>query len=486
MEVALVNDRRSPISAASMKILGALGAAGILLVGVTVSRADAKVGGSATPTWPATVAVGATFNASVLILNVSPPPDDTHSIVLTALFVTPACADNVSPICLLPNVDPGTFDVLSAVGDASTAPCNAVTFTVSAPVPPSGEVQLTPNTMITLGPANEPEANRSCRVNLTLRAKRLPSNPAGGVAGRTDPLARVALQDATSGVNGSASASAQITVDRGTPTMTSSSLPVLTPLPIGVSVRDEVFVSGSAGTVTPTGTVTFFLCQPFQVTPGGCVSGGAQIGTAKTLAGTGLEATSSSTSDATTNTQTFGKYCWRVAYSGDSNYLPASHTDNATECFNAFLPVVEMLTQPNPSEGIVLQTALGDVATLQAFNPTGTMTFSLFAPDDQNCVGNPIFVSVVLVNGQGSYGSETFPAASVTQPGIYNWTVGYSGDAFNPPANSPCGEEPVMIRAAATPVPTLSTLGMALFAVLLVTIGSVVLMRRRKPGIERL
>src|SRR6516165_4465368 len=79
------------------------------------------------------------------------------------------------------------------------------------------------------------------------------------------------------------SVSAQIRV---TPTITSTSLPVLSPLPTGVSVRDEVFVSGSAGMVAPTGTVTFFLCQPFQVTPGGCVSGGAQVGAVKTLTAT--------------------------------------------------------------------------------------------------------------------------------------------------------------------------------------------------------
>src|SRR5262245_11147907 len=351
-------DRRSPVSAASVKIVLALGAAGILLISVTVSGADAAVGGSATPTWPATVAVGATFNASVLIVNVSPPPNDTHSIVLTALFVTPACADSASPICVLSNVDPGTFDVLSAVGDASTAPCNAVTFSVGAPVLPSGEVQLTPTTTIALEPANLPEANRSCRINLTLRAKRLPSNPAGGVAGRTDPLARVLLQDVTSGLNGSASASTQVTVDRVTPTMTSTSLPVLASLPLGGPVRDEVVVSGPVGAVAPTGTVVFFLCQPFEVTPNGCVSGGAQMGTSKTLAGTGLEGTSSATSDATTNTQIPGRYCWRAAYSGDTNYLPASHTDNATECFNGFVPVVEVVTQPNPSEGTVRQTAL--------------------------------------------------------------------------------------------------------------------------------
>src|SRR5262249_59415415 len=95
---ALMIDRRSPVSAASVKIALAFGAAGILLVSVTVSGTDAAVGGSATPTWPATVAVGATFNASVLIVHVSPPPHDTHGIVLTALFVPPARACTARPI----------------------------------------------------------------------------------------------------------------------------------------------------------------------------------------------------------------------------------------------------------------------------------------------------------------------------------------------------------------------------------------------------
>ncbi len=52
----------------------------------------------------------------------------------------------------------------------------------------------------------------------------------------------------------------------------------------GSSVTDTVTVSGGPGQPTPTGTVTWFLCQPGQVTAGqGCVSGGAQIGPVKTL-----------------------------------------------------------------------------------------------------------------------------------------------------------------------------------------------------------
>src|SRR5262245_13397431 len=121
MELALVNDRRFPVLAASVKILAALGSAGVLLVGVTVSRIDAAIGGSVTPTWPAAVAVGTAFNASVEILNNSPPPNDTESIVLTGLVVTPACADSTSPMCLPPNVDPGNCVVLYTSRAASAA-----------------------------------------------------------------------------------------------------------------------------------------------------------------------------------------------------------------------------------------------------------------------------------------------------------------------------------------------------------------------------
>ena len=47
----------------------------------------------------------------------------------------------------------------------------------------------------------------------------------------------------------------------------------------GTSVTDTVTVSGGPGQPTPTGTVTWFLCQPNEVTAGqGCVAGGTQVG----------------------------------------------------------------------------------------------------------------------------------------------------------------------------------------------------------------
>ncbi|MCJ7492206.1 MAG: hypothetical protein MUP15_08675, partial [Dehalococcoidia bacterium] len=96
----------------------------------------------------------------------------------------------------------------------------------------------------------------------------------------------------------------------------------------GTSVTDTATVSGSIG--TPTGTVDFFLCQPSEVTGGGCEgTAGTKIGVTKTLA------SGQATSDATTNTTAIGKYCWRAEYTPalDSLYLASSHTDATNECF---------------------------------------------------------------------------------------------------------------------------------------------------------
>ena len=472
----LVHHHRLGKALAAGRMLAVLGVVGILLLGVSIPRADAGIGGSNTPTWPVTVTVGTTFSASVIIINQSTPPNDTENVLLTSLFVTPACADSASPICLAGNRDPGVFDVLTAVGAASTTPCAGVTFSVGAPDAATGEVQLTPQTTITLGPANGAAAARTCQVNLTLRAKKVPSNPAIPGTGTTDPLTRTTLQGVVSTLNGTASGSAQTTVQPVPPTVTTTSNPNTTGLPQGTSVTDTATVSGPTGAVTPTGTVAFFLCQPSQVTGAGCASGGTQVGAAKTLVN------GSATSDATTNTQTPGQYCWRAQYSGDGNYAAASHTDSTTECFTIATPPLQFSTQPTPSNGTVLQTSLFDVATLSGGNnPTGTITFSLFPPSDQSCSGTAIFTSVVNVNGPGSYTSATADASLITVDGTYNWTAAYSGDANNAPQTSACGQEPVIISPPA--VPTLSEWGMILFVMILVGVGTLMLVRRRNISV---
>jgi hypothetical protein len=101
-------------------------------------------------------------------------------------------------------------------------------------------------------------------------------------------------------------------------------------------------IVGSSGAIV-TGTVTFFLCPPSLVTPGqGCVSGGKQIGAAKSLDFNVLILTGShATSDPASGADTIepGTYCWRTEYSGASNlFNPTTHTNFDTECFIVAMP----------------------------------------------------------------------------------------------------------------------------------------------------
>ena len=93
-------------------------------------------------------------------------------------------------------------------------------------------------------------------------------------------------------------------------------------------MTDTATVTGG-GAPTPTGTVTFFLCQPAAVAAneGDCHFGGDQVGDAKALTN-GV-----ATSDATTNTTAIGTYCWRAVYGGDSLYTGSSELTSTNECF---------------------------------------------------------------------------------------------------------------------------------------------------------
>jgi hypothetical protein len=69
-------------------------------------------------------------------------------------------------------------------------------------------------------------------------------------------------------------------------------------------------------------------------------------------------------------------------------------------------------------------------------NPTGTVTFKLFSPEDTSCSA-PIFTSQVPVNST-SVNSAHFLTSRV---GTYRWTATYSGDANLAPAGpTPCSD----------------------------------------------
>ena len=75
----------------------------------------------------------------------------------------------------------------------------------------------------------------------------------------------------------------------------------------------------SDGTNAGVGTVKFFLCSPAEVTANGgdCKANGTQVGSVKTLNGTGQASSDSIDGTTTPNDKTPGKYCWRAEFDSE-------------------------------------------------------------------------------------------------------------------------------------------------------------------------
>jgi hypothetical protein len=106
----------------------------------------------------------------------------------------------------------------------------------------------------------------------------------------------------------------------------------------GSSVTDHAVVQAvTSGDGTPTGTVTFFICNPGQTTGGACPTGGTQVGSPVTTTAVANSSppASSADSDAITANQT-GTWCWRAVYTpggaNGSNYTGSSDASSG-ECF---------------------------------------------------------------------------------------------------------------------------------------------------------
>jgi hypothetical protein len=118
--------------------------------------------------------------------------------------------------------------------------------------------------------------------------------------------------------------------------LSSTSSPTGAGAPPGTSARDTVSVGNGGAGPAPTGTVTFFLCSPGQVTSSGCASGGSQVGAAKPVVAGGA------TSDPAPPVTASGTYCWRALYAPDAAslgvYEAGSHTNPTSECFTVATP----------------------------------------------------------------------------------------------------------------------------------------------------
>ena len=134
-----------------------------------------------------------------------------------------------------------------------------------------------------------------------------------------------------------------------------------------------------------------------------------------------------------------------LAHDGDQNKVGG---DAGEQCINLSIPLPPtVVTQA--SGPVDNGESIFDKATLSGgHQPTGTMTFNLYGPNDATCSKGSIFTSTKAVNGTGDYTSDSFKPSA---PGTYRWIANFSGgDANNPDTSNGCNEsnEASVVRAA--------------------------------------
>jgi uncharacterized repeat protein (TIGR01451 family) len=215
--------------------------------------------------------------------------------------------------------------------------------------------------------------------------------------------------------------------------------PDLTGVTLGtttVALKDSAVLSGG---YFPTGTITFTLVAP----------GGATVDTEKvTVNGNGTYTTPAGSTLPTSGTVT-GTYQWNATYtSGDGNNHDTSDINSTDEQVTVTSASPTIATTPDAAT-VTLGGTLQDSADLAGgYNPTGSITFRLYAPGVNPSVGPAAYTEVVSrVNGNGTYRTTVGFVPGVT--GLWHWEASYGGDPNNNPVSSGPLDEPVTIPAQA-------------------------------------
>jgi hypothetical protein len=117
----------------------------------------------------------------------------------------------------------------------------------------------------------------------------------------------------------------------------------------------------------------------------------------------------------------------------------AGNTGSATCAYTVVKATPTLTTQT--ANSIPLGGHVADSATLTGgYRPTGTVTFSLFGPDDPQCRA-ALTTSVATVSGNAA---ASVPVQA-TAAGTYNWVAVYSGDVDNNAVSTTCGQEPLVV-----------------------------------------
>lgn len=131
--------------------------------------------------------------------------------------------------------------------------------------------------------------------------------------------------------------------------------------------------------------------------------------------------------------------------SGESlSEIEIAGDETVTCTFNNSFSKQQPSISTNATASVTVGSEIYDTASLAGgYSPTGTITFSLYGPDDTSCDDDPLFTSQVDVSGNGDYDSNADGGAEIftaTAAGDYRWVASYSGDDNNEPATGTCGD----------------------------------------------
>jgi hypothetical protein len=216
---------------------------------------------------------------------------------------------------------------------------------------------------------------------------------------------------------------------------------------VGIGLTDTATVTGGNN---PAGPVTFYLYGPDNKD---CNSQDGWLMKWTEPLVNGLASIPSKDAFATTKT---GIYHWIAVLTADAN-----NASDSTEC--AEEPVVVSKAQPTikttTSKAGPVGTKIFDSAKVSdGFNPTGTVTFELFAPGDPTCDETPVQTVTVALKNDGTASSSGSPFTT-TKVGTYHWIAEYNGDDNNREASSKCADEPQASGKASVTIDTTPSAG---------------------------
>jgi hypothetical protein len=246
-----------------------------------------------------------------------------------------------------------------------------------------------------------------------------------------------------------------VVVSKLSPSIDTVASPAAGTVGLAMTVADTATFSGA---YNPTGLVSFALYSNNTCTAATGVSGSGTISSGQA---------SYSTAPSTWTPPVAGTYYWIASYAGDTN-----NNGFTTGCGDADEQIVispaspTIATVASPTTGTIgVAMTVGDTATFSGYNPTGSVSFSLYS--GINCSGTPVVTgSAAILDGVAIF-STGASLWTPTEVGTYTWGVSYIGDGNNNPYSA-CGGayETVTIGMADPTLPTTPSGGGLLGSVL--------------------